>query len=321
MAAVNKQPVVEGKLSDEEMIKALARRESKKIAQSIGETSFLANALGVPTIGPTLNVDPAVRVLPEVSTLAKTQVAKPNIADTLSLFGNIPAPTLETIPGVTAPTTRSVAELQGISEMLAPQVETTPLTMQDLLGGEGNLIGMTPEDITGIAATKLSQIGTKTAADTAKLDFLRKSTGVETAEQLTAAKLKEEGQQARATQSVEAEKALATEESNRRAIASARLAKVNLARDLIGAKIRDQTAKSALTSTDLLKEAKSSYLLNLAKTAPERAFGITAQIDPTTAFEKLQADAMLKPGTVGKLSKEEHDILLQIVSQSTLAGD
>lgn len=148
----------------------------------------------------------------------------------------------EAIPGVSPMETRSIQELQSISSMLAPQVETVPLTKEDLLGGV-DIGGLTPEEVSSLAATKLAQIQTKADIDTKALNFLRKSTGIDTAEELVRDKLIEEGAQGRALFQAETRKAESAREANRRRQLANYKAKIDTALTLLRSRIDTEQSR------------------------------------------------------------------------------
>lgn len=300
------------------MLQEITRRANVDIAQAIGQQTRGVAIPGprvAPTVPTILNrigvVEPTFVPSPEIP-IRKTVTTRGGGVPA-SGIGVIPDLRAEAVPTVTAPTTRTIEELQSVASMLAPQLETTPLTKEQLLGGD--LFGLTAEQVTNVADTRLAQLQTKAATDKSALDFIRESTGVKTAEDLVKEKIKEESTISRQKFVTESATAEAVKAANREKLIENRKSKTRLAEIILEGKMRATTAQAAakpVTSADEWKNKKAAILSKFSETNPLAAAGLTRIPDIDDAVTRLAEDAQLPPNQ--KMSKEEHDFFSKIVS-------
>lgn len=256
-----------------------------------------------------LPTEPVVET-PVVAAPAVEPLSLPTIAD----------PTLEAIPGVTEPATRSIEEIQSIASMLAPQVEAQPLTRQQLTGGD--VFGLTPEQVHNVTATRVAQLQTKAATDKSALEFLRQSTGVKTAEKMVADKIQEEGAIGRAKFVAESTAAEAAKARNRSILLKTWEVKTTLANRLLADRAKASAeAASPTKAIDLWKARKSSIMLEFSKTNPLAAAGLTRIPDIDDALTKLEQDRTLPADSNLKMTTEERSFYKRIVSLGAVPAE
>lgn len=266
-------------------------------------------------------LDAITRAAPVVQPLpvaAPAPVVSPAVAPAVSAPAMVAAPSIadikpEIVPAVAAPTTRSIEELQSIASILSPQVEAQPLTREQLVGGD--VLGLTPEQVHNVTATRTAQLATKATTDKQALDFLQKSTGLDTAKKLVAEKIQEEGAASRAefiagTASAEAAKA-----RNRSILMEQWKAKTSLANKLLVANA-EAAAKAAGGGNlaDIWKNKKAAILTEFSNTNPLAAAGLTRIPDIDDALTKLEADKAIPADSNLKMTEEEHNFYSKIVS-------